>query len=554
MSATKICPQCTTQYDDEQRFCPLDGSTLKSLSAAADLVGSVIADRYHVIRKLGEGGMGQVYLAEHVRMGRKSAVKVMNPGMVHDADAISRFNREAANASRITHPNVAAIYDFGETSDGLIYLAMEFVEGEPLTNIIATAGALPPARAASIVRQTGDALAVAHEFGIVHRDLKPDNIMIARNRDGSDCVKVVDFGIAKAANVEAQKVTRTGLIVGTPEYMSPEQLAGDSLDGRSDIYSLALVGFAALTGQLPFPSETAQEAMIMRLTDRPRSLAEMKPDMAWPAELQAVMDRALARDAASRYPSASQFGRDFATAIEQMPENVARNAHTSIVDAPALPRTKVAPAPTLLPGAIAAGGGRESSGASRRTIVAIVATGVAAAVIVFAVARNHGTTDVAGTGATTSTAARPLTDASAAIPSGGAGAAVALPNATVGANTVLGDGRRTAGRPIAPTPIGSPRDGPGAKSALSPPAIRTEIDSIRHLALDNATAAEAVRRTMAILPRLHDGNDSAEVLLYQSDAYLIQDDSSRSCDALKKIHSRGNSIVRQSVKLVISKC
>ncbi len=554
MSATKICPQCTTQYDDEQRFCPLDGSTLKSLSAAADLVGSVIADRYHVIRKLGEGGMGQVYLAEHVRMGRKSAVKVMNPGMVHDADAISRFNREAANASRITHPNVAAIYDFGETSDGLIYLAMEFVEGEPLTNIIAAAGALPPARAASIVKQTGDALAVAHEFGIVHRDLKPDNIMIARNRDGSDCVKVVDFGIAKAAHVEAQKVTRTGLIVGTPEYMSPEQLAGDSLDGRSDIYSLALVGFAALTGQLPFPSETAQEAMIMRLTDRPRSLAEMKPGIAWPAELQSVMDRALARDAASRYASASQFGHDFATAIERMPDSVARKAHTSIVDAPALPRTKVAPAPTLLPGAIAAGGQRESRGVGRRTIVAMVATGLAAAVIVFTVGRSLSRNDVAGRGAITSPPARPVTDSSAAMANGRAGTEVALPNATAGGNAALGDGRRTAGRPIALTPIGSPQEGSGAKSALSPRAIRTEIDSIRHLALDDATAAEALRRTMAILPRLHDGNDSAEVLLYQSDAYLIQDDSSRSCDALKKIHSRGNSIVRQSVKLVISKC
>ena len=199
MSATKICPQCNTEYEAEQRFCPRDGSTLKSQSAGGDLVGSVIADRYHVISKLGEGGMGQVYLAEHVRMGRKSAVKVMNPGMVNDADAISRFNREASNASRISHPNVAAIYDFGETSDGLIYLAMEFVEGEPLTKLIEKEGALPAPRAASIVRQTAEALAVAHDLGIVHRDLKPDNIMITKDRDGADCVKVVDFGIAKAA-------------------------------------------------------------------------------------------------------------------------------------------------------------------------------------------------------------------------------------------------------------------------------------------------------------------------------------------------------------------
>ncbi|HUX35349.1 MAG TPA: serine/threonine-protein kinase, partial [Gemmatimonadaceae bacterium] len=202
MSQLKICPQCGAEYELDQRFCPKDGTTLRMQGSEHDLVGSIIADRYHVLRKLGEGGMGQVYLAEHVKMGRRSAVKVMNPGMVHDADAISRFNREASNASRINHPNVAAVYDFGETGEGLIYLAMEFVEGPPLTSLIEQLGALPPLRAADIARQAADALAVAHDMGIVHRDLKPDNIMIAKNRDGSDLVKVVDFGIAKAADNE----------------------------------------------------------------------------------------------------------------------------------------------------------------------------------------------------------------------------------------------------------------------------------------------------------------------------------------------------------------
>src|SRR5262249_31117197 len=184
---------------------------------------------------------------------RKSALKVMHASMVKDVDAISRFNREASNASRISHPNVAAVYDFGETSDGLIFLAMEFVDGPPLTTIIEQTGSLAPARAAEITRQAAEALALAHDMGIVHRDLKPDNVMIARTRDGSDLVKVVDFGIAKAAGNASQRVTKTGLVVGTPEYMSPEQLAGESLDGRSDIYSLALVAFNMLTGRLPFP-------------------------------------------------------------------------------------------------------------------------------------------------------------------------------------------------------------------------------------------------------------------------------------------------------------
>src|SRR5204863_13642 len=149
--------------------------------------------------------------------------------------------------------NVAGIYDFGETPDGLIYLAMEFIEGESLTSLIEKHGALAPMRAAEINRQSADALGAAHDMGIVHRDLKPDNIMIAKARDGGDLVKVVDFGIAKAHGNEAQKVTKTGMVVGTPEYMSPEQLSGDKLDGRSDIYSMGLVAFNMLTGLLPFP-------------------------------------------------------------------------------------------------------------------------------------------------------------------------------------------------------------------------------------------------------------------------------------------------------------
>ncbi len=347
MSDQKICPTCGTEYPLSERFCPRDGTALRSASASTDLMGTVVADRYHILKKLGEGGMGQVYLAEHVKMGRKSALKVMNPGMNQDADAIARFNREASNASRLNHPNICAIYDFGETPDGLIYLAMEFIEGTSLTSLVEKNGALPPARAASIIHQSADALQVAHDAGIVHRDLKPDNIMIAKNRDGTDLAKVVDFGIAKAHSSDAQKVTKTGMVVGTPEYMSPEQLSGDKLDGRSDIYSLALVAFNCLTGTLPFPSDSAQEAMIARLIEQPKTLAEMKPDVAWPTEVQAVMDKALARDANERYQSAAQFGRELWAACESMPSTQAAEAGTQVLSAPAsaaagVPKTRVA--------------------------------------------------------------------------------------------------------------------------------------------------------------------------------------------------------------------
>jgi len=258
--------------------------------------------------------MGQVYLAEHVKMGRRSAIKVMNPAMVHDPDAVARFNREASNASRITHPNVCAIYDFGETPDGLIYLAMEFIEGEPLTDLLEREGALPVPRATAIFLQTADALQAAHDLGIVHRDLKPDNIMLSRKKGGGDTVKVVDFGIAKAVGGDqaGQKVTKTGLVVGTPEFMSPEQLSGDTLDGRSDLYSLALVFYRMLIGKLPFEATSVQETMIKRLTDEPITLAEARPDLSFPAGLQPVLDTALARTPMERYQSVAKFAGDVA--------------------------------------------------------------------------------------------------------------------------------------------------------------------------------------------------------------------------------------------------
>jgi hypothetical protein len=310
----KICPVCSTEYADDVKFCPNDGQTLRSAAPASDLVGQVVADRYHVVKKLGEGGLGQVYLAEHVKMGRRSAIKVMNPSMVHDPDAVARFNREASNASRITHPNVCAIYDFGETPDGLIYLAMEFIEGEPLTDLLKREGALPVPRATAVFMQTADALQAAHDLGIVHRDLKPDNIMLTSRKGGGEMVKVVDFGIAKAVGGDeaGQKVTKTGLVVGTPEFMSPEQLSGDPLDGRSDLYSLALVFYRMLIGKLPFEATSAQETMIKRLTDEPITLAAARPDLSFPAGLQPVLDTALARTPVERYQSVAKFAADVA--------------------------------------------------------------------------------------------------------------------------------------------------------------------------------------------------------------------------------------------------
>ncbi|HSR92437.1 MAG TPA: serine/threonine-protein kinase [Gemmatimonadales bacterium] len=315
----KFCTACGAEYGDEILFCQRDGTPLRAQETARDLIGQIVAERYHIQKKLGEGGMGQVYLAEHVKMGRRCAIKIMTQSMMNDADAISRFNREAANASRISHPHVCAVYDFGETREGLIYLAMEYIEGKSLSALLDEGGAMPLPRATGIINQCADALQAAHDLGIVHRDLKPDNIMVMTAR-GRDIVKVVDFGIAKATDAKSsgQKVTKTGLVVGTPEYMSPEQLSGDPCDGRSDLYSLALVFYRMITGKLPFEADTAQETMIKRLTDEPLPLALARPDLRFPALLQTVLNRSLTRSPADRYATAVEFGRDLATATAAM--------------------------------------------------------------------------------------------------------------------------------------------------------------------------------------------------------------------------------------------
>jgi hypothetical protein len=381
-ASPKICPTCTVEYPETERFCPKDGTALVWQSGVrTDLVGSVIAERYHVLKLLGAGGMGRVYLAEHVKMGRQCAIKVLHPAMAGDADAIGRFNREAASASRIDHPNVAAIYDFGETPDGLLYLAMQYIEGQPLTHILHSNGALPPLRVCEIIRQAAEGLHAAHALGIVHRDLKPDNIMVSAGADGSDTVKVVDFGIAKSTGDSGHGVTRTGIVVGTPQYMSPEQLSGAPIDGRSDLYSLALVTFNMLTGDLPFPEASTGTLVVMRLTQPPRSMAEVRPDVAWPNELQAVMTKALEREAGLRYASTRDFAHALHAAVALMPGRVATAKRTR-----AIQMTTVSDASTKIASPATIPAGTVSEQNTRRQWRSTWALASTVAVIVVAIA------------------------------------------------------------------------------------------------------------------------------------------------------------------------
>jgi serine/threonine-protein kinase len=533
VSQEKICPTCGTEYPANERFCPRDGTALRSQGGGTDLVGSIIAERYHVLKKLGEGGMGQVYLAEHVKMGRKSAVKVMNPGMVHDADAISRFNREAANASRINHPNVAGIYDFGETAEGLIYLAMEFIEGESLTSLVEKSGALAPARAADIAKQAADGLQVAHDMGIVHRDLKPDNIMIAKNRDGSDCVKVVDFGIAKAAGAENQKVTKTGLVVGTPEYMSPEQLAGDKLDGRSDVYSLALVAYNMLTGKLPFEGETAQESMIMRLTDDPRPLALTKPDTSWPQEVQDVMGKALQRKAGDRYQKASDFGVALYQAVERMPKQAAAGATqmigamdgaTAVVSAPPKTRLDASAAATPAPAAPPPTAPVAPRGKSKTPMIA--GAGVAAVAAIVAALWVTNRPAPATPAADTTKNATPIT----------APPVTPTQSSAAPAGVSQGGVTKTADRPVAgrSTPAAAPA-GTSAPAATTSVSYASDLEAIEATVNDEATGKTALAKLGDLESRVSLPGDKAALAFIEAKATTYVVGAEKGCRMMKLV-------------------
>ena len=298
----RVCPQCGSLFGAGTLFCPRDGASLRLVSTGSDLVGHLIDDRYYVEQRLGEGGMGEVYIAHQVRTGRKCALKLMHRSMTQDPDAVGRFRREAASACAISHPNVATIFDSGETLDQRPYFAMEFVDGRSLANVIREEGPLDPWRAADIARQISDGLAAAHDLDIIHRDLKPDNVMLGTTRGGADFVKLVDFGIAKPTKTVGNTLTRTGFILGTPAYMSPEQLCADRLDGRSDLYSLGCVLHEMLTGETPFAGQSLELLMMRRLTEpppHPRTRNDQVPEV-----LDEIVARLLARTADERYPDA----------------------------------------------------------------------------------------------------------------------------------------------------------------------------------------------------------------------------------------------------------
>ena len=294
------------------------------------LVGTLIAGKYRVIGVLGKGGVGVVYEARHETLGREAAIKVLSANWSMDETAVRRFQREARSASGLGHPNIVDVYDFGELDDGRPYLIMERLHGESLADVLQREGRMSPARVGRWIRKAAAALDIVHAQGIVHRDIKPDNLIIATHADGSRTLKLVDFGLASLAlrTGDRDRLTRHGMIFGTPEYLAPECGDSDALDLRADIYSLGVTAFELLCGVPPFEG-THPAKVLLQKRQKPAPNMRRASGIPFPYAVEAVLSRALARNPEQRYPSAGEFASSLSRALRQMDARVSPRPRTS---------------------------------------------------------------------------------------------------------------------------------------------------------------------------------------------------------------------------------
>jgi len=280
------------------------------------LVGAVLADRYQIVRRIGEGGMGAVYEAKHTVIGKRVAVKVLLEKFLAKSDFVARLLQEARLASSIGHEHIVDVTDFGTTTDGRSFVVMEFLDGESLAELAMREAPLPIERSLGIARQVASALGAAHAKGIFHRDVKPENIYLVKRGD-ADFVKVVDFGISKAVKPggdeggEGYRLTHTGLLLGTPLYMSPEQARGEEdLDHRCDIWALGVLLYECLTGEVPFRANNYLGIISQVLTHDPTPPSKLRPELGISGAVEAVVMRAMAKDRTRRYQTMAEVERD----------------------------------------------------------------------------------------------------------------------------------------------------------------------------------------------------------------------------------------------------
>ena len=313
------CPTCNRLFAADVKTCPDDGATLRAdatiaVSVPVDpLAGRVLDEKYRLDSRLGEGGMGTVYRATHVLIDRPVAVKVLHPRFVEDEAAQERFRREARAAGRLRHTNAVTVTDFGRTSEGFVYIVMELLEGRNLREVLAFESPLECGRAVALMLQVAAAVEAAHESGVIHRDLKPANIFIVQPKNALPLVKVLDLGIAKLAadtvdDSQQQALTQTGVMIGTPRYMSPEQCDGAHLTPAADVYSLGIILYEMLTGVTPFTGPSPLAVALQHSSKPPRRPTELIASI--PLEIERLVLHALEKNPLNRPPDAGAFRRE----------------------------------------------------------------------------------------------------------------------------------------------------------------------------------------------------------------------------------------------------
>ena len=366
------CETCGHANIDGARFCAKCGGVLPTHDEGAEdkLIGQVIGGRYRVTGVLGEGGMGIVYVGEQ-QMGstiRQVAIKTLHQHLSKDPSVLARFHRECGTVAQLEHPNTIKFYDFGSTADGTLYIAMEFVKGKPLNEIIEQGGPMIPERVLKIMKQVCGALDEAHKQGIIHRDLKPENIILTDRAGEVDFVKVLDFGIAaRSESADAQKeakLTQQGMVLGTPPYMSPEQFTGKALDSRSDIYSLGVMTYEMLTGKLPFEADTPWQWATQHMTAQPLPFEVTAPASSISDHMRKAILRALSKDREQRQETAKDFYAELShgggiTVVEEPPREKLQVQGTAAMaaapdfgsfgSAPAVTPVPQSPAPMMAP-------------------------------------------------------------------------------------------------------------------------------------------------------------------------------------------------------------
>jgi serine/threonine-protein kinase len=277
-SASVTCTGCRHNFAETALYCPNCGRAKAREAPVDPLVGKLLGERFQIVEQIGQGGSGTIYRAEHVTLRRKVAIKVLHTELSRDDLAVERFRREATTVAEIDNEHIVEIHDFGRTPDGRLYLAMELLEGETMDHVLEREKTLSVEKVADILIQVGEALMEAHAIGYVHRDLRPRNLYLAVRRGKANFVKLLDFGLAKLVESDAQAAsTSLGMTFGDPRYMSPEQARGDRIDRRADIYQLGCIAYEMLTGAPPFTGNRVFDILTKQVTDIPAPLPTRRP-------------------------------------------------------------------------------------------------------------------------------------------------------------------------------------------------------------------------------------------------------------------------------------